>query len=822
MKISHNWLKDYIDTDLSPEEIAKILTNTGLEVEGIEPFQPVEGGLEGLVIGKVTSCKKHPDADKLSVTTVDVGEDRQLPIVCGAPNVDEGQKVIVAKVGTKLNVNGKEFPIKKAKIRGEVSEGMICSEDEIGLGDSHEGIMVLDSNAPIGKPVKEYFNIEKDTVLEIDLTPNRIDGASHIGAARDLVAYLKQNQDIELKKPSVDKFEKENDNLPIAIEIENEEACPRYAGVSLTNLEVKPSPDWLQNRLKAIGIAPKNNLVDISNYILHETGHPLHFFDADEIKGNKVIIKTLDEGTPFKTLDEEERKLSSNDLMICNNEEPMCIAGVLGGIESGVTDKTKNLFIESAYFNPKSIRKTAKRHGISTDASYRFERGADPNKVIYALKRAAIMVKELAGGEISSDIIDEYPKIIENKRVKLTYQKIDTLTGQKIGREKLKQILESLDIKIENETEEHFDLIIPTYRVDVERDVDVIEEILRIYGFNNIEISEKLNTSLTYSEGIDKEKYVETISDILTGQGFHEIMSNSITNDNYYENLQSYPKEKLAYLHNPLSNDLNVMRQTLLFGGLESISYNYNHQRPNLKLFEIGNCYKLNGQLTDPEKDNSILKSYDEQNHLALFITGNLSKENWLTESESIQSSFFHLKGYVEGILSKLGFDLNKIKAEETKKDIFTQGLTYKLKKHVLAEFGSISNELLDRFDIDDEVFYADLAWDKLLQLAQNNTIGYKEVPKYPEVRRDLALLLDDAVEFEQIRDLAYQAERKFLKDISLFDVYRGEKLGPNKKSYAVSFILQDEKQTLKDKQIDKIMDKLIKTFKDKLGAEIR
>ncbi len=822
MKISYNWLKDYVTTDLSPEEISKILTTTGLEAEGIKRFKPIETELDSLVIGKVTSCKKHPDADKLSLATVDVGEDRELPIVCGAPNVDEGQKVIVAKVGTVLKVKGKDFPIKKAKIRGEVSEGMICSEDEIGMGDSHEGIMVLEDNAPVGQSVKDYFNIEEDTVIEIDLTPNRIDGASHIGAARDLVAYLKQNQEINLNIPSVENFHVDNNTLDIPVEIKNPEACPRYSGVTMTNIKVKPSPDWLQNRLKAIGIQPKNNLVDISNYVLHETGHPLHFFDADEIKGNKVVIQTLNEGTQFETLDEEERKLSSEDLMICNSEGPMCIAGVLGGIESGVTEGTKNLFIESAYFNPKYIRKTAKRHGINTDASYRFERGTDPNNTLYALKRAAILVKELTGGEISSEIKDEYPRKIEKQKVKLPFKKLFNLTGQQMKPEKVKNILESLDFQIEEETSEHLYIAVPTYRVDVERDVDVIEEILRIYGYNNIQIHEKLNTSLTHSEGIDREKYSETISNILTGMGFYEIMSNSITNDDYYESLKTYPKEKLAYLHNPLSNDLNCMRQTLVFGGLESISYNYNHQRPDLKLFEIGNCYRLNGELQDPEKNDEILKHYNEQTHLALFVTGNLLKENWITGTKTPQSSIFHLKGYVDSILSKLGFDLKKIKSDETESDVFEQGLRYKLKKNLLAEFGTVSNKLLQNFDMENEVYYADLYWDKLIQLAENNKVAYKEISRFPEVRRDLALLIDDSVKFEDIRDLAYQAERKFLKEVNLFDVYKGEKLGENKKSYAVSFILQDEKQTLKDKQIDKIMDKLIKTYKDKLDAEIR
>ena len=817
MKISYKWLRNYVDTDLSPEEISEIFTNTGLEVEGIQSFESVEGGLKGLVVGKVTSCKKHPNADKLSVTTVDVGEDRELPIVCGAPNVAEGQKVVVAKVGTKLYMNGEELEIKKAKLRGEKSEGMICSEDEVGLGDSHEGIIVLNEDAPVGKPLKEYYNIETDTVLEIDLTPNRIDGASHIGAARDLVAYLKQSQEAELKIPAVNEFQKDNEELPIEIDIENTEACPRYSGVTLTNIEVKPSPEWLQNRLKAIGLNPINNVVDISNFVLHETGHPLHFFDADKIRGNKVVIKTLKEGTPFTTLDEEKRKLSSDDLMICNAEEPMCIAGVMGGIHSGVTESTKRVFIESAYFNPTYIRKTAKRHGLSTDASYRFERGADPNMTLYALKRAALLVKELANGTISSEIQDVYPQPISNSRVQLSLNNLKTITGTDIEINTLKNILTSLDITIEQQTSEHLELEIPTYRVDVTREVDVIEEILRIYGYNNVETSEKLNTSLTYDTGLNKEKYSEAISEFMTGKGFNEIMCNSITKADYYKDSETFPYKNTVMLHNPLSNDLNAMRQTLLFGGLETIAYNSNHQRPNLKLFEIGNCYRF---YEKREESDNVLDNYYEDTHLGIFLSGKFNQESWMLESQP--ASFFHLKGHVEDILEKLGFDLNKIKSEEIDNDVFVQGLRYKLKKNTLAEFGIIDSKLLEKFDIEQEVFYADLLYGKTLALADKYKISYSEIPKFPEVRRDLALLLDDGIQFEEIRHLAYQAERKFLKDVSIFDVYRGEKLGENKKSYGVSFILQDEKQTLKDKQIDKIMNKLMQTFKEKLGAEIR
>ena len=817
MKISYNWLKDYVTTELTPEQTAKILTNTGLEVEGMESFSSVEGGLDGFVIGKVTWCEKHPNADKLSVTRVDIGSGRELPIVCGAPNVAEGQKVVVAPVGTKLHMNNKEFEIKKTKIRGEVSEGMICAEDEIGLGDSHEGIMVLDDRAPIGKPLKDYFSIEHDTVLEFDLTPNRIDGASHIGAARDLAAVLNMKEDTPLHIPKVDSFGKNRDGLAIDVEIADKQGCPRYSGVTLSGVKVKPSPEWLQNRLKAIGLNPINNLVDISNFVLMETGHPLHFFDADKIAGQKVIIQRLEEGTPFTTLDEEERKLSANDLMICDTEKPLCIAGVLGGARSGVTEQTTNLFIESAYFDPKSIRNTAKRHNISTDASYRFERGADPNMTLYALKRAALLVQEMAGGEITSDIIDRYPQPLSPVRLTLSFANLYKITGQEIPVNQVKNILHALDIEITGENEQGLDLQIPTYRVDVTREVDVIEEILRIYGYNQIEIPDKLNTSLTIPEGLEKEKYTHAISTLLTGKGFYEIMSNSLTKSEYYKPLETYPEEKLVYLHNPLSQDLNCMRQTLLFGGLEAVVHNTNRQRPDLKLFELGNCYSRNPQASD---QNDPLKQYHEQTHLGLFMTGAFARESWLMEKST--SNFYHLKGHVEAILEKLGFDTRKFKKEEFENDIYSQGLRYKIKKQTLAEVGIIHHHLLKRFDIENPVFFGDILWDRLLQYAGNNRVEYREVSKYPEVRRDLALLVDQDVRFNQIEDLAYQSERKVLKEVSLFDVYQGEKLGKNKKSYAVSFILQDEKQTLKDKQIDKIMDKLIRTFKEKLGAEIR
>ena len=815
MKISYNWLKNYINTDLSVPEVSKILTDTGLEVEGIEEFESVKGGLEGLVIGKVETCAKHPNADKLTVTTVNVGGEYDLPIVCGALNVAEGQKVVVATVGTKLYSGDESFTIKKAKMRGEASEGMICAEDEIGLGSSHDGIMVLEESAEIGMPAKEYFNIETDTVFEIGLTPNRIDGASHIGTARDLAAFLSQTQKTELIKPSVDDFKVDNNNLPIEIIVENKEACPRYTGVTITNVKVGSSPEWLQNRLKAIGLNPINNLVDISNFVLHETGQPLHFFDADKIEGNKVIIKTLPEGTPFVTLDEEERKLSANDLMICNANNGMCIAGVFGGISSGVSENTKNIFIESAHFNSVFVRKTAKRHDLHTDASFRFERGSDPNNTVYALKRAALLLKEIAGGEISSEIVDVYPEPIEDYKVELTFHNLKRLIGKEIEKDKVKNILTSLDIKIVSENDEKLSLEVPTYRVDVLREADVIEEVLRIYGYNNIEISEHVNSSLSYSQKPDKEKVQNTVSDILSANGFNEIMCNSLTKADYYEKLESYKSEKLVNIVNPLSNDLNVMRQTLLFGGLESVAYNRNRRNLDLKLYEFGNCYNLK----NTESEN-LLKKYNEEQHLAIFITGNKAEESWIMKENP--TSFFYLKAYIENILEKLGFNLSQIESEEVSSDIFAEGLNYQYNKKQLVHFGILNKKIQKEFDIDTKVYFAEFVWDNVLKLSAKNSIRYTEIPKYPEVRRDLALLIDKEVEFASIKELAYRSERKLLKKVSLFDVFEGEKLGVNKKSYAVSFVLQDENKTLTDKQIDKIMNNFIRVYEKELNAQIR
>jgi len=816
MKISYNWLKQYIDINLSADKVAEILTDTGLEVEGIEQFESIKGGLEGIVIGEVTSCIKHPNADKLSVTTVNIGTDRELPIVCGAPNVASGQKVVVATVGAKLYDGNNEFKIKKAKMRGEASEGMICAEDELGLGTSHDGIMVLPSSIKAGTPANEYFEIETDTVFEIGLTPNRIDGASHIGTARDLVAFLKQSEkNIKLSIPSVNDFKIDNNNLPISIEIADNTQCPRYSGVTVSNVKVKQSPTWLQNRIKSIGLKPINNLVDISNFVLHETGQPLHFFDADKIAGNKVIIKTLKENTEFITLDEETRKLSSDDLMICNEKEAMCIAGVFGGLHSGVNEDTKNIFIESAYFNPVYVRKTSKRHTLSTDASFRFERGTDPNNTIYALKRAALLIKEIAGGEISSEIIDVYPNKIEDYDITVSYKNIARLIGKTLDKDIIKGILESLDIRIISDNNEILVLKIPTYRVDVRREADVIEEILRIYGYNNIEISKKLNSSISYSQKNNKEKIVNTISNQLSNNGFNEIMCNSLSKSDYYSESKTYKKENLVEIYNPLSIDLNIMRQTLLFGGLESIAYNRNRRNKNLKFYEFGNCYFKKD--TQSEK---ALDKYNQEYKLSLFVTGQNEEENWNSKNEP--TTFFHLKTHIENILNKLGIDISKIISQTVDSDIFSEGISYTLNNIKIVDFGIVKNQILNTFGIDSEVFYAEFNWDNVIRLSAKTKIQYTEISKYPEVRRDLALLLDKNIKFSEIRELAFKTEKKLLKKVSLFDIYEGKNIDADKKSYAISFVLQDENKTLKDKQIDKIMNKFISLFEKEFGAQIR
>ncbi|MCK4663648.1 MAG: phenylalanine--tRNA ligase subunit beta [Bacteroidales bacterium] len=816
MKISYNWLKQYIDIDLDHKEVAEILTNTGLEVEGIEEFQSVKGGLEGIVIGEVKTKEKHPDADKLSLTIVDIGRNENLKIVCGAPNVEPGQKVVVATVGTTLYQGNEAFKIKKTKIRGEVSEGMICAEDELGLGTSHDGIMVLEENVKVGTFAKDFFKIENDIIFEIGLTPNRIDGASHYGVARDLAAYLKQSENIKLQKPSVKEFKIDDESNIIDVIVENEEACPRYSGITISGVTIKESPEWLKTRLRAIGLNPINNIVDITNFVLHETGQPLHAFDADIITGNKVIVKTLPEKTKFVTLDEIVHELSSEDLMICNAEKGMCIAGVFGGIHSGVTENTKNIFLECACFDPVYVRKTSKRHLLNTDSSFRFERGTDPNNTIYTLKRAAILIKEIAGGKISSKIVDVYNKPVKETEINLSYNNTDRLIGKNIEREKIKNILEWLDFKIIDDTKDGLKLLSPTYRVDVQREPDVIEEILRIYGYNNIEISDKVNSTLSYSQKPDPEILKNNISDLLSDNGFAEIMSNSLTKSAYYDNLESYKAENVVKILNPLSNDLDGLRQNLLFGGLEAIIYNINRKNSNLKLYEFGNCYSLIKN-TDGK---DILDKYYESQHLALFITGRKNESNWNSDKEN--SSFFYLKAYVDNILDRLGLKPDKMEKESGTSDLFSEFLKYKSKNKDVVQYGIINKKNLSIFDIKSEIFYADFNWDNIFELTKSIKIKFEPLPKFPEVKRDLALLLDKNINFEKIKELAFKTEKKLLQNVILFDVFEDETIGKDKKSYAISFILQDINKTLTDKQIDKIMNNFINIYKKELNAKIR
>ncbi len=809
MKISYSWLKQFLNIDLNAVEVGEILTDLGLEVEGIEDFESVKGGLKGVVVGKVLTCEKHPNADRLKITTVDLGTGEPVQIVCGAPNVAAGQKVPVATVGTKLyDDKGESFTIKKGKIRGEVSFGMICAEDELGLGDDHDGIMVLDDNIEPGKKAAEIFEVETDKVFEIGLTPNRADAMSHLGVARDLRAGLMQMKDIhqELITPSVSDFNVDERTRNIKIEVEDTKLVPRYAGITITDITVEESPSWLKNRLLAIGLKPINNVVDITNYILHGLGQPLHAFDADKIKGDKIIVKTLPGGTKFTTLDGVERELHQDDIMICDaKENPLCIAGVFGGETSGVTDNTSSVFIESAYFNPVSVRKTAKRHALNTDASFRFERGINPDTVVYALKRAAILIRDIAGGKIVSDITDIYPKKIEDFQVHLSYEKAFRLIGEEISTDTIKNILASLDIKINNQTESGLGLTIPSYRVDVTREADIVEEILRVYGYNNIKISDKLNTSLSYA-GKNNEKIENIISNILIARGFYETMANSLTTPEYISLSENLSEEHNVKMLNALSSDLEVMRQSLLFSALEAVAYNINRKNSNIKFFEFGKTY------------HKFQNGYTEQKHLSLVVSGKRSNEAWNVQNK--HSDFFYLKGIVTAVLSRLGFE--NLKVSTAKSDIFSEGITISLKKIRLVEMGVVKNSILKSFGIKQEVLYADFNWDNILEHVGNKTISISLLSKYPEVKRDLALLLNEDVKFNDLYNAAFQSEKKFLKNVDLFDVYTGDKLPEGKKSYAMSFILQDENKTLNDKQIDKIMNKLQQTFTKQFGAELR
>ncbi|GAA4272322.1 phenylalanine--tRNA ligase subunit beta [Aquimarina gracilis] len=808
MKISYNWLKQFINLDWDAAKAGELLTDLGLEVEGIDTYQSVKGGLEGVVVGQVLNCEKHPNADKLKITKVDLGNGEPVQIVCGAPNVAAGQKVPVATIGTKLyDDKGKEWTIKKGKIRGEESYGMICAEDELGLGKSHDGIMVLDPNVPVGKKAAKIFDIENDQIFEIGLTPNRADAMSHWGTARDLKAGLLQKDiNLELITPSVSNFRVENRLNKIDVEVKNQDLAPRYCGVTITDLKVAESPSWLKHRLLAIGITPKNNVVDVTNYVLHELGQPLHAFDAHYIEGDKIEVTTLDAGTKFTTLDEVERELHPEDLMICDAVKPLCIAGVFGGINSGVTETTTSIFLESAYFNPVSVRKTAKRHGLNTDASFRFERGIDPNITEYALKRAALLIQELAGGVISSEIVDLYPKKIEDFQVVLSFENATKLIGEELPQETIKSILASLDIKVNSVTESGLGLIIPAYRNDVQREADVIEEILRVYGYNNIGFTQKLNASISNIDKFSDHRVQNTISNQLVGQGFHEMMANSLTAPEYIQLSGQLKPDHNVEMLNPLSNDLAVMRQSILFSGLEAISYNINRKRSDLKFFEFGKTY------------HQYNEERVEHKHLSILITGNKTRESWKVTSET--SDFFYLKGVVSTVLSRLG--LQKLKTSPVKNDLFSEGISFSLGKTKLVDFGVVKKLVLKEFSISQEVLFADFNWDNVLEYAKHNKIKFKEIPKFPEVRRDFALLLDDVIKFEDIHTIAKQTEKQLLKDIQLFDVYQGKNLPKGKKSYAVSFTLQDENKTLTDKQIDKIMNKLQHNFESKLGAELR
>ncbi len=808
MNISYNWLKQFLHLDWPAKKTAELLTDLGLEVEGISAYESIPGGLKGVVVGKVIDCKKHPNADNLKLTLVDIGQHEPLQIVCGAPNVAAGQKVPVAVIGTTLYPNmGEPLTIKKSKIRGEESHGMICAEDELGLGDDHSGIMVLPDSLKVGMPCASVFEIENDEVFEIGLTPNRADAMSHYGVARDLRAGLKQREIFkELITPSVSKFSVDNRSLRMEVEVENKALAPRYCGVTLKNLIVQPSPDWLKNRLSAIGISPKNNLVDATNYVLHELGQPLHAFDADRIFGKKIVVRTVPAGTKFMTLDGEERVLHEEDLMICDAEKPMCIAGVFGGINTGVTEDTTSIFLESAYFDPISIRKTAKRHGLSTDASFRFERGIDIDNVEYALKRAALLIKEIAGGNISSDVVDLYPNKQNGHQVFLSFSKINKLVGQEIPPDTIKSILASLEIQVKNVTESGLGLTIPSYRVDVQREVDVIEEILRVYGYNNIVFQEKLHASIAPISNLEDHRLQSIIGSQLASAGFFEILTNSLTSPKYLTGASGIKSKESIGILNPLSEELSVLRQSMLFNGLEAVSFNTNRRNHNLKLFEFGKTY---------HKLNTLR---EEHKHLSLIITGNRTEDSWAIANR--KSDFFYFKSIVENVLVRLGIEVTDSGVAENK--IFTEGVVLRAKKRNLVEFGTIQKTILRMFDLKHEVLYADFNWDNIKDLAGKKEIVFKEIPKYPEVKRDFALLLDNAVTYREVYELAQQTERKYLKDMSLFDVYTGSSLQKGKKSYAISFTLRDEKNTLTDKQIDKIMKNLQQRYEQVLKAELR
>ncbi|MCQ2229533.1 MAG: phenylalanine--tRNA ligase subunit beta [Bacteroidales bacterium] len=817
MNISYNWLKKYINLELPAEKVSETLTSIGLEVDSVEEMEGIKGGLKGLVVGHVLTCEMHPNSDHLHVCTVDLGTGEPQQIVCGAPNVAAGQKVIVATIGTVLYDGDQEFTIKPSKLRGVPSNGMICAEDEIGVGNDHNGIIVLPEDTPVGMTAKEYYKLESDTMIVVDITPNRADAASHYGVARDLYASLSlKDNTLKLTKPSVDNFKVDDHSFEVKVTVENEASCPRYSAVTINNVTIKESPDWLKKALQSIGLTPINNVVDVTNYILFALGQPLHAFDGDKIKGNHVIVKNVAAGTKFVTLDEKERTLHQDDLLICNEEEPMCLAGVFGGLESGVSASTKKIFLESAWFNPVTIRKTARRQQLSTDASFRYERGTDPNNTVYALKYAAMLIKEVAGGTISSEIVDIYPTPKQHFEVTFNKKRATSLIGKEIGNDLTKQILTNLEIEIVSENDEEMQLRIPPYRVDVTREADVVEDILRIYGYNNVEVPEEVKSTIVYEPKPNRTKLINTISAQLNASGYQEIMCNTLTKGAYYDGLETFKRENCVELLNPLSSDLNVLRQTLIFSALEVAQHNRNRRTPDLKLFEIGNCQSFKGE------DKSDLNNYKEEQRLSLLITGLRSEANWNTPAEQV--TFYDLKTTINNLISRLGINTSNIEEFELKNEIFSEGLTLQMdKSKTLANYGLVDSKLLKQFDIDVPVYYAEINLPLLFdKSAKQNKVLFTELPKFPEVKRDLALLIDKSVTFGQIKAIAQKTEKKLLKRISLFDVYEGKNMPEGKKSYAVSFYLQDETKTLQDKQIEKIMEQLIGNFKKELGAELR
>ena len=818
MKLSYNWLKNYINLDIPAEELSILLTDCGLEVEKMEFHESIKGGLKGIKVGHVLTCEKHPNADKLSVTTVDLGEGRILPIVCGAPNVAAGQKVLVATVGTQLYTANDSFQISKSKIRGEVSEGMICAEDELQIGESHDGILILPEDVKIGADASEYFSVETDYTYEIGLTPNRADATSHIGSARDLVAVINRfypEKQLKLQLPSVDEFKVGNHNLPIEVIVENETACPRYSGLCIENIEVKESPNWLKNKLNAVGLRPINNIVDITNYVLMETGHPLHAFDYDQITSKKVIIKTLENNTKFTTLDSVEIELSEQDLMICNDQEPMCIAGVFGGLKSGVKNETKNIFLESAYFDSVFVRKTSKRHNLKTDASFRFERGADPNITVYAMKRAAMLIQEIAGGKIASEIQDIYSQAISNWQVELRFARLNSVIGQIIDREMVKTILTNLDIKILSENDESLILEIPTFKVDVTREVDVIEEVLRVFGYNHIRFDDQIRSSINHNEKPDRDYIKELVSEFMVANGFNEIMNNSLTKSSYYEEQESFNSADSIVVLNPLSSELNVLRQSLVFGGLETIKRNINHKKFDLKLFEFGKHYRIKNP-----NETSVENKYQENTHLAVLITGKTQNESWRGVAQD--SDLYELKSILAKLLQRFGMDYSAFKITESEDIGFSYGLQYNYHQKSIITIGKVSPALTKSLDLDQEVFYLDLHFDNFLDILKNFKPMYKELPKFPAVRRDLALLVSQETNYAQIEAIAKKIDNKLLKSVNLFDVYEGKGIAEGQKSYAISLIFQDESKTLTDKIIDKIIKKIIWVLENELGARLR